>query len=146
MRRITTGRVTGMNLEGKDLLSIHALRRFVDERLAGFTIELDEMTGEILIRSGLTTDNDGLFVPLVEQSDDPRLEPPFDRDETGNFKFKPEYRTWIASPNGDWWDATHVPVTVHVLHEYELPDDVEVEGDKFERVIMEYGTETEIPT
>jgi hypothetical protein len=133
-----------MNLEGKDLLSIHALQRFVDERLAGFTIELDEMTGEILIRSGLTADNDGLFLPLVIQSDDPRLEAPFDRDETG--KFKPEYRTWIASPNGDWWDATHAPVTVHVLHEYELPDDVEVEGDKFERVIMEYGTETEIPT
>jgi hypothetical protein len=132
-----------MNLEGKYLLSIHALQRFVDERLAGFTIELDEMTGEILIRSGLTTDNDGLFLPLVEQSDDPRLEAPFDRDETG--KFKPEYRTWFASPNGDWWTGVGSNV-VHVLHEYELPDDVEVEGDKFERVIMEYGTETEIPT
>lgn len=133
-----------MNLEGKDLLSLSALGRFVDERLAGFTIELDEMTGEVLIRSGLTIDNDGLFVPLVIQSDDPRLEQTIhvtDVDET-----KPEYRTWIASPNGDWWDGTHAPVTVHVVHEYELPEDIEIEGDKFEDVIMEYGTEVKIPT
>jgi hypothetical protein len=137
-----------MNLEGKDLLSLSALSRFVDERLAGFTIELDELTGEVVIRSGLTIDNDGLFVPLVEQSDDPRLEAPFDRDGRGMFvrNPKPEYRTWIASPNGDWWDATHAPVTVHVVHEYELPGDIDIEGDKFEDEIMEYGTEVEIPT
>lgn len=135
-----------MKLEGKDLLSITGLHRFVEDRLAGFTIELDEMTGEVLIRSGLTIDNDGLFVPLVVQSDDPRLEAPFDRDETGQFVKPKEYRTWIASPNGDWWDGTHAPVTVHVVHEYELPEDIEVEGDKFEDVIMEYGTEVEIPT
>jgi hypothetical protein len=135
-----------MNLEGKDLLSLSALRRFVDERLAGFAIELDELTGEVIIRSGLTIDNDGLFVPLVEQSDDIRLEAPFDRDETGKFVQPKEYRTWIASPNGDWWDATHAPVTVHVVHEYELPEDLELEGDKFEDAIMEYGTEVEIPT
>lgn len=140
-----------MNLEGKDLLSLSALGRFVDERLAGFTIELDEMTGEVIIRSGLTIDNDGLFVPLVIQSDDPRLEAyvwvaPLDRDETGQFVEPKEHRTWIASPNGDWWDGTHAPVTVHVVHEYELPEDIELEGDKFEDVIMEYGTEVEIPT
>lgn len=130
-----------MNLEGKDLLSLSALGRFVDERLAGFTIELDEMTGEVLIRSGLTIDNDGLFVPLVIQSDDPRLEQTIhvtDVDET-----KPEYRTWFASPNGDWWGDSNV---VHVVHEYELPGDIELEGDKFEDVIMEYGTEVKIPT
>lgn len=135
-----------MNLEGKDLLSLSALGRFVDERLAGFTIELDEMTGEVIIRSGLTIDNDGLFVPLVIQSDDPRLEAPFDRDETGQFVKSKEHRTWIASPNGDWWEATSAPVTVHVVHEYELPEDIELDGDKFEDVIMEYGTEVEIPT
>jgi len=126
-----------MNLEGKDLLSLSALGRFVDERLAGFTIELDEMTGEVIIRSGLTIDNDGLFVPLVIQSDDPRLE------QTIHVEHKPEYRTWFASPNGDWWGDSNV---VHVLHEYELPEDIELEGDKFEDVIMEYGTEVEIPT
>jgi hypothetical protein len=139
-----------MNLEGKDLLSLSALRRFVDERLAGFTIELDEMTGEVIIRSGLTIDGDELFVPLVVQTDDTQLEPPFDRDKQGRFvdfvDGKSEYRTWIASPNGDWWDATHAPVTVHVVHEHELPEDIELEGDKFEDVIMEYGTQVEIPT
>lgn len=131
-----------MNLEGKDLLSLSALRRFVDERLAGFAIELDELTGEVVIRSGLTIDNDGLFVPLVVQSDDPRLEAPFDRDETGRFVEPKEYRTWFASPNGDWWEGVN---RVHVLHEYELPEDIELEGDKFEDVIMEYGEAVEIP-
>ena len=131
-----------MNLEGKDLLSLSALRRFVDERLAGFTIELDELTGEVVIRSGLTIDNDGLFVPLVVQSDDLRLEAPFDRDETGKFVDPKEYRTWFASPNGDWWEGVN---RVHVVHEYELPEDIELEGDKFEDVIMEYGETVEIP-
>ena len=135
-----------MNLEGKDLLSLSALSRFVDERLAGFTIELDEMTGEVVIRSGLTIDNDELFVPLVIQSDDPRLEAPFDRDETGQFVKPKEYRTWFANENGDWWGESK---TIYVLHEYELPeafDLPEIEGDKFEDVIMEYGTEVKIPT
>jgi hypothetical protein len=135
-----------MKLEGKDLLSLSALSRFVDERLAGFTIELDEMTGEVVIRSGLTIDNDELFVPLVIQSDDPRLEAPFDRDETGQFVNPKEYRTWFANENGDWWGESK---TIYVLHEYELPeafDLPEIEGDKFEDVIMEYGTEVKIPT
>ena len=33
-----------MKLEGKDLLSITGLHRFVEDRLGGFTIEQDEMT------------------------------------------------------------------------------------------------------
>jgi hypothetical protein len=126
-----------MNLEGKDLLSITGLHRFVTERLGGFSVEIDEMTGEVIIRSGLTIDNDGLFIPLVVQSDDPRLE------QTIHVEHKPEHRTWFASPNGDWWEGSNV---VHVLHEYELPGDIEVEGDKFEDEIFEYGTEIKIPT
>ena len=130
-----------MNLEGKDLLSLSALRRYVDERLAGFTIELDEMTGEVVIRSGLTVDNDGLFVPLVMQSDDPQI-------ETTNEPGKPEYRTWFASPNGDWWAADwhDEPPFVYMLREYEIPEDIEgIEEDKFEDLIMELGTKVEIP-
>jgi hypothetical protein len=139
-----------MNLEGKDLLSITGLHRFVTERLGGFSVELDEMTGEVVIRSGLTIDNDGLFIPLVVQSDDPRLDAPFERDERGIFDDgKPEYRTWFASPNGDWWAADwheEAPF-VYVLREYDIPGDIEgVEEDKFEELIMELGTKITIPT
>lgn len=137
-----------MKLEGKDLLSITGLHRFVEDRLAGFTIELDEMTGEVLIRSGLTIDNDGLFVPLVVQSDDPSLEAvPLDRDKVRVWK-KPEtkeYRTWFANDNGDWWGELN---TIYVLHEYNLPegfDEDEIENDKFEDVIRDLGQEFEIP-
>jgi hypothetical protein len=137
-----------MNLEGKDLLSITGLHRFVTERLGGFTIELDEMTGEVLIRSGLTIDNDGLFVPLVVQSDDPSLEAvPLDRDNAGAWKEpgSKEYRTWFANENGDWWGESK---TIYVLHEYDLPkdfDEDEIENDKFEDVIRELGREFQIP-
>ena len=136
-----------MKLEGKDLLSITGLHRFVEDRLAGFTIELDEMTGEVLIRSGLTIDNDGLFVPLVVQSDDPRLEAPFDRTKTGEWKDPEtkEYRTWFCNENGDWWGDSNI---IYVLHEYDLPegfDEDEIENDKFEDVIRELGREFQIP-
>jgi hypothetical protein len=137
-----------MKLEGKDLLSITGLHRFVEDRLAGFTIELDEMTGEVLIRSGLTIDNDGLFVPLVVQSDDPSLEAvPFDRDKAGAWKEpgSKEYRTWFCNENGDWWGDSKI---IYVLHEYDLPegfDEDEIENDKFEDVIRELGREFQIP-
>ena len=136
-----------MKLEGKDLLSITGLHRFVEDRLAGFTIDQDELTGEVVIRSGLTIDNDGLFVPLVVQSDDPRLEAPFDRTKTGDWKAPEtkEYRTWFANENGDWWGESPV---VYVLHEYDLPegfDESDIEEDKWERTIMELGREFQIP-
>ena len=130
-----------MKLEGKDLLSITGLHRFVEDRLAGFTIDQDELTGEVIIRSGLTIDNDGLFVPLVVQSDDPRLEArKLWEPDDGK-----EYRTWFANENGDWWGESK---TIYVLHEYDLPETFdlpEIEGDKFEDVIKELGREFQIP-
>jgi hypothetical protein len=56
-------------------------------------------------------------------------------------------RIWYASPNGDWWggkDANYV----FVLKESDLPQGVdpeEIEGDKFEDIIMESGVQVDIP-
>lgn len=56
-------------------------------------------------------------------------------------------RIWYASPNGDWWggkDANYV----FVLKESDLPEGVdpeEIEGDKFEDIIMESGVQVDIP-
>jgi len=108
-----------MKLEGKDLLSITGLHRFVEDRLAGFTIELDEMTEAV----------------------------PFDRDKAGAWKEpgSKEYRTWFCNENGDWWGDSKI---IYVLHEYDLPegfDEDEIENDKFEDVIKELGREFQIP-
>lgn len=50
-------------------------------------------------------------------------------------------KIWYASPNGDWWEGEDMDY-VFVLREEDLPEDTDietVEGDKFEKVIMEHG-------
>lgn len=50
-------------------------------------------------------------------------------------------RVWYASPNGDWWGGKDADY-VFVLRESDLPEDIdpeEIEGDKFEDIIMELG-------
>ena len=58
-------------------------------------------------------------------------------------------RVWVASPNGDWWSAgSDTGSHVYILRESDLPSDLdgeEVEGDKFEDLIMELGTKVQIP-
>ena len=50
-------------------------------------------------------------------------------------------RVWYASPNGDWWEGKDNDY-VFVLKESDLPEGVdpeEIEGDKFEDIIIEHG-------
>jgi hypothetical protein len=58
-------------------------------------------------------------------------------------------RVWVASPNGDWWSAgSDTGSHVYILKESDLPADLdseELEGDKFEDLIMELGTKVQIP-
>jgi hypothetical protein len=58
-------------------------------------------------------------------------------------------RVWIASPNGDWWSAdSDTGSHVYILREADLPVDLdsdeELEGDKFEDLIMELGSKVKI--
>jgi hypothetical protein len=51
-------------------------------------------------------------------------------------------RIWYASPNGDWWGGSDMDY-VMVLKESDLPEGIdleEIEGDKFEDIIVEHGT------
>jgi hypothetical protein len=51
-------------------------------------------------------------------------------------------RVWYASPNGDWWGGKDMDY-VMVLKESDLPEGIEpdeIEGDKFEDIIIEHGT------
>lgn len=54
-------------------------------------------------------------------------------------------KIWYASPNGDWWEGQEADY-VYVLREEDLPEDTDIEaieGDKFEKVIMEHGKAVE---
>lgn len=59
-------------------------------------------------------------------------------------------RVWIASPNGDWWAANSDGGShVYVLKESDLPagfdpEEVDIEGDKWENTIMELGSQVKI--
>lgn len=58
-------------------------------------------------------------------------------------------RVWVASPNGDWWAAdSDAGSHVYILREADLPADLdsdeELEGDKFENLIMELGSRVKI--
>lgn len=122
----------GMILKGKDLMSDYGLRKYVDDNLNGFTVELDEVTGELIIRTNLTVGDDGLLQDLSTPDDGTDIDAPETRK-----------RTWYASPNGDWWgNDVDSPGYVYVVTEDQIPKDRadDIEEDKFEDVIMEYGT------
>jgi len=124
-----------MRLNGKDLKTYSNLVRYLDERLTGFTTTIDELTGEVIIRTHLTAGTDGTLIDLVS-----------DEDDDGQDVIPDTPRVWLASPNGDWWSTDDA--YVYVLKETDL-DDIdpeEVEGDKFEDVIMEHGVKVPVKT
>jgi len=57
-----------MILIGKDLRSLENLRRYVEQNLNGFSVETDELTGELVIRTNLMADDDGNLVSLVGEA------------------------------------------------------------------------------
>lgn len=58
-----------MRLEVKDLETIDNLREWVDERLWPAKVELDT-NGEVVIRTGLTVEMNGVLLPLEQDEQD----------------------------------------------------------------------------
>jgi hypothetical protein len=123
-----------MELIGKDLMTARALRDYVDKNLKGFQVEVDEISGELVIRTNLTVDDDGMLADLSGTGMD-------DVDET----VAPFKRVWYASPNGDWWGGSPASGYIYRITEDQIPEGYEeyIEEDKFEDVILEYGTKLE---
>jgi hypothetical protein len=54
--------------------------------------------------------------------------------------------TYIANSNGDWWEY-HDGDPLFVLKTQDIPEHIEldeIEGDKFEHIIIEYGKQLQI--
>ena len=60
---------TPVRLEIKDLETIDNLREWVDERLWPAKVELDS-NGEVIIRTGLTVEMNGVLLPLEQDEQD----------------------------------------------------------------------------
>lgn len=58
-----------MILKGKDLKTLDNLRNYVEQNLNGFNVLTDELTGEIVIRTYLISENDGTLTELVAEKD-----------------------------------------------------------------------------